>query len=168
MFLVQIYLSHFSSTGLVHLLVVLIFFSGRTFGYVNIYMRPLQPSSPLRQQYLSTVQWLRWVCHCTAICSAFIAVITPIGGGHYPGVSVEVKHGHFSCSLVSKASWMAFTAANWLHSSYPAVSVTCHVGSIQQPSTSDAFPQCDRTHQWTRHAASYSLLLYCTVGPKNS
>lgn len=129
MLLVQIYLSHFSSIGLVHLLVVLIFFSGRTFGYVNIYMRPLQPSSPLRQQYLSTVQWLRWVCHCTAICSASTAVITPIGGGHYPGVSVEVEHGHFSCSLVSKASWMAFTAANWLHSSYPAVSVTCHVGS---------------------------------------
>lgn len=56
MLLVQIYLSHFSPTGLIHLLLVLILFSCTTLRYVSTYMRPLQPSSPLRQQYLSTVQ----------------------------------------------------------------------------------------------------------------
>lgn len=73
---VQIYLSHFNPSSLIHLLVVLMFFSGTTLTYQHLHDIPLQLCSLPRQQYLSIVQRPRQVCLSAASCSA---VTTPIG-----------------------------------------------------------------------------------------
>lgn len=53
----QIYLSHFSPSRLIHLLAVVMFFSGTTLGYTSIYVTYLYSHVFHKgQQYLSTMQ----------------------------------------------------------------------------------------------------------------
>ena len=88
---------------------------------------PLQPVSLPGQQYLATTWKPRWVCLCAASCSASTAVTSPTG--HLPPPRSQDKDralATFPIQLCLKASWMAFTSANWLDSPSPsAVSATC-------------------------------------------
>lgn len=67
--------------------------------------------------------------------------------------------GHFSLSAMCNVSWMAFASAN---SPFPSVCfATYNVGlHTKQYSTSDAFPQCNRTHQQTEHTSHFLALYY--------
>jgi len=76
---VQIHLSHFHLSSLIHLLVVWMFLSGPTRVCGHPHDALLQPASQVRQKCLSTVGQPRLVCLCAASCSASIAVATAIG-----------------------------------------------------------------------------------------
>lgn len=109
----QIYLSHFSPSRLIHLLAVVMFFSGTTRVHEHLCDIPLQPHFPQGAAipFHNAVTQMGLSLQCQLFC-LHICNHTHRGSCHHPGVSVEVEHCQFSHSAVCEASWVAFISAN--------------------------------------------------------
>lgn len=109
----QIYLSHFSPSRLIHLLAVVMFFSGTTRVHEHLCDIPLQPRFPqgAATPFHNAVTQMGLSLQCQLFC-LHICNHTHRGSCHHPGVSVEVEYCHFSHSAVCEASWVAFISAN--------------------------------------------------------
>ena len=90
---VQIHLSHFNLGSLIHLVVVLMFFSGLTLRDVGVhltdfYSQLLQMGSSILPQWGSPDRF-------ASVLSVFLLPLLqppPQGIGHHPGVGVKIEH----------------------------------------------------------------------------
>lgn len=89
----QIYLSHFSPSRLIHLLAVVMFFSGTTRVHEHLCDIPLQPRFPqgAATPFHNAVTQMGLSLQCQLFC-LHICNHTHRGSCHHPGVSVEVEH----------------------------------------------------------------------------
>lgn len=152
----QIQTIHFHHSSLTHLLICFCVFQWPS-SWVPKHLHYV-----LLLPEVATIQQHRWVYAVS--CSASIAVATltghlPLSMTHYEVLTM------FYHSAMPKASLMAFNSTNGLNSPCPsAVSVTCHVYSIQELSTFGVLLRYDMTNQWIYSYAFYFMVVHDTVG----
>lgn len=114
---ILLYLSHSNSSSLIHLLIALMFFCGIIIEYVRIYMMYLHiqvlssgsyiflqcSGSDRLASALLPLQLCQLLCFCCCKHMAFVSIRKSIH---------RYSTDHFSHSVISKASWVAFTSAN--------------------------------------------------------